>query len=226
MTPTVINIEGHATLNHIAERAALTLDISDQSHSQSVTSNQVLMTLNDIQTTIEKSCTRLENGNISPEAPVSWYSTESLSTSSEDEYIDDKRTGKTIYSARTSIEIRFRDFAKLGEMVAYFSTMAFVSIRAVEWKLTNEKQAELEEQARFAALRHAIKRAKGYASIIGRENVTPIKIEDDRNVYSSGMRKQLGRRAMTASSEVGVGIDFEPQLIEVKASLEVQFHAE
>lgn len=229
MAPTIINIQGSATLRSPAERAVLTLEVSSWGKEQTVASSDVVRTVNELQTRLDESCPRLSNGDISPEAPISFYSIASLSTSYGDETDKDGvPTGQKVYRANTTIELHFRDFLLLGKMVVYFSDVKFVSLQGIMWKLTDQKQAALEEQARTDALRHAIQRANSYAEVIGRTQVTPVKIQDSQqHLFFEGRAMQAAyRKTSYESFGIGVGIDFEPQVMEVKANLEVEFHAE
>ena len=228
MTPTVISIQGRATFSKVAERAALLVDISDTDPEKNLVSSNVVSTVNTLQSKIDALCPRLPNNDISPDAPVSFYSIATLSTSSEDEYDGEStKTGRKLFTARTTLDVHFRDFKKLSDMVVHLSTLPFVHLQGITWKLTDETKAKLGEEARLEALRNAIKRANAYAGVIGREKVTPVKIEDEQEYFMLGMAKQTEH--MTSGAAVfglGVGIDFEPQLIEVSATVNVEFHAE
>jgi len=228
MPPTVIKIQGRASINTVAERAALLVDVSDSGYDKNTVAQNVVNTVSYLQSEIDQLCFRLDNGDISPHAPVSFYSIASLSTSSQDEYDEHgHRTGKETQTAQTKLDIRFRDFVKLGEMVVQLSATPFVHLQGINWKLTDEKQALLDEEVRLNALRQAIQRARAYAQVIGRETVTPVKIDDSEEHYPRGLVMQTARKATsTAAFGVGGGIDFEPQVIVVSATLEVEFHAE
>ena len=224
MAPTQINIQSSSTLSQLAERAQLILNVTSSLYEQAEASKNVVTTAHNIQNQLNELCPRSASGDISPDAPVSFYSIASLSTSNDDEYDDDNnKTGKRLYTATTKVDIRFRDFKTLGDMVVDFSTMEFIRLQGITWKLTDEKKAQLEEEVRLEALRSAIKRAHAYAKVIGKENVTAAKITDNDDSYTGGRTMQTARRYSAAP---GVGIDFEPQIVEVRASLEVEFHAE
>ncbi|EXJ92402.1 hypothetical protein A1O3_00953 [Capronia epimyces CBS 606.96] len=235
MVPTVINIEGCATISTVAERATLLVGVFDSGYDKDSVSKNVVNTVNSLQAELDLLCPRLENGDISPEAPVSFFSISSLTTSSREERAEDdqgrlaRRTGKDIYTTNTNLDIRFRDFGKLGQMVVQLSSTPLVQVKGVTWKLTEEKRTALQDQVRMDALRRAIQRAQSYAQIIGRSNtVTPVKIQDHPESQPTGRAKQRVRMQMAASPalSLGGGIDFEPQLIEVSAKLDVEFHAE
>ncbi|EXJ85631.1 hypothetical protein A1O1_05997 [Capronia coronata CBS 617.96] len=241
--PTVIRIEGSATISTLAERAALVVQISDSGYDKDQVSKNVLDTVTNLQAQLDSLCPRLDNGegDISPTAPVSFYSISSLSTSSRNQRDDDpddysyddigpsaanKRPHREVFTARTSVDIRFRDFVKLGELVAQLSSTPYVNITGVTWKLTDDTQDALADQARMNALRQTIRRANSYAEVIGRTaSVVPVKIEDASQYRPTGRIKQTARKA-AAPMSVGGGIDFEPQTMDVTATLDVEFHAE
>ncbi|KIX06257.1 uncharacterized protein Z518_04232 [Rhinocladiella mackenziei CBS 650.93] len=228
MVPTVITINSTGLISAPAERAALIVDVIDSGYDKDEASTNVVTTVNNLQAEIDELCPRLSNGDISPEAPVSFYSIASLSTSSRDEFDkDNKRTGKQIQTVYSKLDIRFRDFAKLGEMVVHLSTVKFVQLKGVTWKLTDQNQSILGEEARMKALVRAMKRAEEYGRVIGRNSVTAVKIEDSEESYPRPCTKQTARKSAASwATGIGVGIDFEPQTIDVSASLVVEFHAE
>ncbi|KIW24209.1 uncharacterized protein PV07_09937 [Cladophialophora immunda] len=226
--PTLIHIQGHATITTTAQRAVLNLAASDTGSDKDQVSGHVVSTVNEIQGDLDQLCPRLENGDISPAAPVSFYSIASLSISAADEYNGKGvRLEKKRYSANSNIAIHFRDFACLGQMVVRLSSMPHVELRGIDWQLEDGRKAELDEQARLKALQHAISRAQAYGTKIGRDKVTCVKIEDVQDSWPMGRVMQTKRKVTSSATfEVGVGIEFEPQLVEVNATLAVEFHAE
>lgn len=230
MAPTVINIQGKAKLSRLAERAKLVIEVSSSEYDQNTASTNVVSTVGNLQNQLDQFCWKNEGGDIHTSAPVSFYSIGSLTTSNDDEYDDDhNKTGKRIYKATSTLDIRFRDFAQLGECVVTWSTTPHVSLQGIDWILTPENQTDLEEAAKVHALRHALDRAQVYADVIGRKTVTPVKIDDTQYMYggAEGRVMQTARKmASTATFGIGVGLNFEPQSVEVNALIEVEFHAE
>ena len=108
------------------------------------------------------------------------------------------------------------------------STLPHVHLRGITWKLTDESQAKLDEESRVEALKNAIARANAYARVIGRENLSGVKISDDvEQRYFVGRTKQTARKAVRSETfGVGVGLDFEPQIMEIEGRVEVEFQAE
>ncbi|OAP59139.1 hypothetical protein AYL99_06437 [Fonsecaea erecta] len=226
--PTLISIQSSATITTTAQRAVLNIAASDTGSDKDEVSSHVVSTVKDIQQDLDHLCPRLADGDISPTAPVSFYSIASLSISAADEY-DDKhvRQEKKLYSAHSNIAIHFRDFTRLGLMVVRLSRMPFVEMRGIDWELGEASKAELDDEVREQALRKAMIRAQGYSRVIGRATVTCVKIEDVQTSWPVRKLKQTAMRATSAATfEVGAGIDFEPQLVEVSATISCEFHAE
>ncbi|KAL2426174.1 hypothetical protein ABEF95_012316 [Exophiala dermatitidis] len=286
-TTTTIIIEGRATICKVAERASLTVDISDSGYDKEKVAKNVIETANTLQDELDQLCPRidwtvvgqhstsggndfstqefdsggstaLDNDHISPNAPVSFYSISSLTTSSRTErlkrdddsdYDDDdddndhmsdndkdkRRRKRKIYTAETSIDVRFRDFVKLGEVVVQWSATPYVQLSGIDWSLTDDSAAVMDEQVRVTALHNAIKRAKKYAAIIAEDcggdseksvpvHVHPVKIGDDRSIWAKGLTKQTARKATAkAAFGIGAGIDFEPKVIEDTVDIKVEF---
>lgn len=229
--PTLIHIQGRASVNAVAERALLDVHISDTGFDKDAVSKNVVAAVNAVQDELDQLCPRLENGDISPDAPITFYSIASLSISTGDDYDEDGQRHadpeKKRYNAESSIDIHFRDFSTLGDMVARLSSMKYVGLRGVNWQLTEAKQAWLDEEVRMQALKHAVERAQAYARIIGREKVTCVKIQDPEEFWRAGNVRQAARKVTSAEAfGVGVGIQFEPGNVEVNGTVSVEFHAE
>jgi len=228
--PTLIRIQGRATVNSIAERAALNVHLSDSGFDKDQVSKNVVTSVDAVQSELEQLCSRLEDGDISPASPITFYSIASLSVSTGDEYDDlgnPPDPEKKRYTAESTINIHFRDFSVLSDIVVRFSAMEFVGLRGIEWQLTEAKSAWLDEEVRMQALKNAIQRAEAYARIIGKEKVTCVKIEDAQEFWPMPRVMQTARKTTTVDAfAVGAGIQFEPGKVEISGTVSVEFHAE
>ncbi|KAJ9608199.1 hypothetical protein H2200_007187 [Cladophialophora chaetospira] len=228
--PTLIHIQGRATVKSVAERAALDVRVSDSGFEKDEVSTNAVIAVKRVQSELDQLVSRLENGDISPNSPITFYSIASLSITPGSDYDNDGNRldpDKKLYTAESTINIHFRDFSVLGEMVVRLSTMDFVGLNGINWELTDAKRAWLDEEVRMQALKHAMERAQAYARILGREKVTCVKIEDSEEFWPMSRVMQTARKATaTEAFAVGVGIQFEPGNIEVKGTVNVQFHAE
>ncbi|EXJ64309.1 hypothetical protein A1O7_00645 [Cladophialophora yegresii CBS 114405] len=228
--PTVIHIEGRAKVRTVAERAALDIHVLDTGYDKDLASKNVITAVNTLQSRLDSLVSRLENGDISPASPITFYSIASLSISTRDDYDNEGNRpdpDKKLHTASSTIDVHFRDFTLLGDMVVRLSAMDYVGLRGVTWQLTDAKQAWLDEEVRLQALKHAIERAEAYARIISRERVTCVKIEDSSEFWPSGQMMQTARQVASVEAfGVGAGIQFEPGNIEVRGTVSVEFHAE
>ncbi|KIW73262.1 hypothetical protein PV04_01394 [Phialophora macrospora] len=228
--PTLIHIEGRAKVNTVAELAVLEVHVSDTGYDKDSVSKNVITAVNTFQSELDSRVMRLLNGDIAPTSPITFYSIASLSISTGDDLgygADRPDPDKKLYTASSTIDVHFRDFTVLGEMVVRLSAMDYVGLGGVTWQLTDAKQAWLDEEVRMQALKHAMERAEAYARIIGREEVTCVKIEDEGEFWPSRRTMQTARKVTSVEAfGVGAGIQFEPGHIEVKGTVSVEFHAE
>lgn len=228
--PTLINIQGRATVKTVAERAALDVLVSDSGFEKVGVSKNVVTAVHAVQSELDQLVSRLENGDISPSSPITFYTIASLSIAAGDDYDNQgnqRDPDKKLYTAESTITIHFRDFAVLGEMVVRLSAMNHVGLRGIDWQLTDAKQAWLDEEVRMQALKHAMERAQAYARIIGRDNVSCVKIDDSERFWPMAHMRQTAMKAAAVEAfAVGAGIQFEPGNIEVSGTVNVEFHAE
>lgn len=237
MAPVKIHVEGHSTIYRLAERAAMSVDISSEGPAQDAVSTAVTTTARTLQATLDELCPRITGGNkdgeISPDAPISFYALEALSTWSRADTVTDKEglekeTGGRTYGARTHLDIRFRDFSRLGSMTNMLSTTPLVSIKGVTWNLTEETEALLAVQSRREALEDAVQRARDFADVVGCKTVECVEITQGDEPVAYGRTKQTARRSTgmgAMGGGVSDGLDFEPQKVMKSASVSVQFLA-
>ena len=234
-TPTVIHIQGRATIERPAERSAVEVHVSDTGFDKDLITKNVVTAVNTIKNEVDQLSPRLENGDISPDAPVTFYSIASLKIFIDDRYDRDggrsNDPDKKMYTAESDVDIHFGNFSTLGDTAARLSAMPYVLLRGIDWRLTDAKHARLEEEVREQALRNAIERANAYAKIIGREKVTCVKIEDDgQSGPQHGNLRHRGRGGPNDSASdalsVSVGIELAPRKVQVNGTVRVEFHAE
>ncbi|KZP25813.1 hypothetical protein FIBSPDRAFT_855446 [Athelia psychrophila] len=223
LAPVTIHVEGHSTLYRLAERAAMSVDISDEGPAQDAISTAVTSTARTLQSALDELC---PHGEIAPVAPISFYALEALSTwSRADTDKEGNETGGRTYGARTHLDIRFRDFARLGAMEEMLSTTPLVSIKGVTWRLTEETEQALAVQSRKEALEDAVRRARDFAEVVGCKNVQCVEITQGDEPTAYGRAKQTAGRNGGMADAVSGALDFEPQKVMMSASVSVKFHA-
>jgi uncharacterized protein YggE len=238
-TPTTITISTKSTQKTLAERALLDILITDSGHSKQTVASNVVTAVHTVQSHLDAlTGPRLENGDISPDKPITFYSIESMSMDVRDYYDNETHQldpERKVYTAESSISVHFRDFQVLGQIVVELSSTPHVNLRGVQWTLTEAKKAWLEEETRLQALRAAMERAGNYARVIGREGgVRVARILDGEEEGGGNYRgmpaMMMARKAPGGGDVLGAGvmagIDFTPRMVEVSGGLKVEFIVE
>ncbi|KZP25811.1 hypothetical protein FIBSPDRAFT_855442 [Athelia psychrophila] len=235
MAPVTIHVEGQSTISRLAERAAMSVDISSEGPAQDTVSTAVTATARKLQSELDelRPLTEGGGGEVSPDAPISFYALEALSTwSRADTDREGKATGGRTYGARTHFDITFRDFARLGAMTDMLAKMPLVSVKGVTWTLTEGTEKLLAVQSRREALEDAVQRARDFADVVGCKTVECVEIRQGGGHAAIGMQRPMpmGRSMVAGASGpagagVGGGLEFVPQKVMKSASVSVQFLA-
>jgi len=226
MAPLEIRVKGSSTITHRAERGVLTVLISSSGLSQEIVSQEVKSATNSVQELFRELAPKDGLGYPTRSAAITVFSMTSLRTRT---WIPEDNNGKPLsprqYNANVRFEVIFKDFTKLGEVIATLFNMPHVEIEGTEWRLTDATKAGLGSDSRKAAMQDAVAKARDYAEVIGRE-VAAVEILDELTTY--GRRtKQMARMAETTSSVNTVsGISLEAEDVELSASVMVKFVGE
>jgi uncharacterized protein YggE len=133
------------------------------------------------------------------------------------------------YHARTTFEVKFRDFNKLGSFATSLSTMAHISITNIKWSLRDMTRDSLASQSRKMALKDAITKADDYAEVLGKKKVDVYEIIDSHYGVSTTVNSHyMGhwkRARMNTVSDVDV-LSFEPEGVNINTNITVKFRAE
>jgi uncharacterized protein YggE len=168
-------------------------------------------------------------GEARPDAPVTVLSIGKIRSWSQIPYDNDCQQRQRQYYASSSFEIIFRDPDRLGQTASILFAMPHVEITSIQWRLTDETRASLRSQSRKEAMLDAIRQARDYAGVVGRE-VVPVEITDGSQNYSVSTRtKQTARidgvYAAPYSLDCPNGLALEPEDVQVRGSIEVKFTA-
>jgi len=171
---------------------------------------------------------RRDVGEPTPSAPVTYWKNSTLSTSSYRPTDDKGRKLDRVFFARTSFEIKVRDFERLGSLATTLSTMPFVSISQVEWRLTDATKASLASESRREAVKDAVVKARDYAAVLGRGEPEAVDVSDGSGSYGQGVRSRVavhggGNGRGQQASEV---LDFEPESVQLNTRVTVKFLAD
>jgi uncharacterized protein len=174
---------------------------------------------------------RRDAGEATPDAPVTYWKNNTLSTGSYRPTDDNGRKLDRLFFARTSFEIKVRDFERLGSLATTLSTMPLVSIRHVEWRLTDATKASLASESRREAVRDAVVKARDYAAVLGRGQPEAVEVSDGSGTFGSygqGIRTHLaghssGNGRGQQADEILV---FEPESVQLNTTVTVKFLAD
>ncbi|KAK3309620.1 uncharacterized protein B0T15DRAFT_8701 [Chaetomium strumarium] len=232
-----IHTIGTSTLSRAAEQAVLTLEVSSTGPTQSGVSHEVTTTSNLVQSELEahsseRSTAERAGPTTSPsadEVAVSHWSMSSLSTGSYipwDAQHGEEQQRNPVYTARTTFEVTFGNFARLGQIVSNLANMPHVSVVSIEWRLTTPTRLEMSKASRKLAIEDAVNKATDYAAALGRARVDALEVSDtdmgggDRPAVA--YMASMGRRMKDHQEE---SLHFTPQNCEVHCSVKVLFEA-
>ncbi|KAB8071862.1 hypothetical protein BDV29DRAFT_11496 [Aspergillus leporis] len=222
-----INTVGTSTLHRQAERAVITLDVSSEGNNQSTVSQDVTHTSNRLQSLLKETSPKQASGDATPQAPVTFWSMSSISTGSYLPWDHDKQEHRArVYTARTNFEVKFRDFSKLGEFVSDVAKDPFVSVRDIDWRLTDETTKALGQECRKLAVWDALSKAKDYAGALDKSNLRPVEIDDVQG-NSSPALFACARRAPAYGESAGEqALNFVPESCEIQCSVKMRLEVD
>jgi uncharacterized protein YggE len=198
------------------------VDGEDQTH----VSKDIHNTMVALQKLLHQYTPKSETGEATPDAPITHWSMTSLTTSFHDP-VD--RNGKPLprkHNAKTQFDIKFRDFVRLGKIATELSTMEFVRINNISWRLTDATKEGLGSQSRIAAVENALMKAKDFAKPLGEKVPRAVELTEQGFTTStaSHMRARKGMRTDTGTSDPRTdGMEFEPEDVQLSANVTVKF---
>lgn len=222
-----IHTVGTSTLQRGAERAVITLDVASDGNDQSTVSQDVTRTSNRLQSLLKAIAPKQESGDPTADAPVTFWSMSSISTGSYIPWDHEKQEHRTrVYTARTNFEVKFRDFSKLGEFVSDVAKDPFVSVRDIDWQLTDETKQALGQESRKLAVWDALAKAKDYAGALNMSNLRPVEIDDVQG-HSAPAMYACARRAPAFGDSAGEqALNFVPEDCEIRCSVKMRLEVE
>jgi uncharacterized protein YggE len=221
----VIAVSGTVTHRYHAERGLLRLAVElEGDERSSVVDDSVA-----VHNRVTERATALRR-----QGAATWWTARSVSVGvvSEPSATDGTRASSVRYRTRSTIEVRFQDFTALADWVGELAHVEGVTIEGVEWSLGHARRAEVEQDARLAAVADAVARASDYADALG------LGAPELQAVYEPGLRPGEGgaggvpfmaSRSLMAGSTLddsgSVVFDLQPDDIEVTATISADFTA-
>src|SRR5436305_2192398 len=168
-------------------------------------------------------------GEATPDAPVTYWKNNTLTTSSYQPHEDKGTQLSRRYFARTSFEIKVRDFERLGSLATSLSTMPHVAISSIEWRLTDATKASLASNCRQEAVKYAVVKARDYAAVLGRVGLEATEVIDSNGYYGGsppGFTRSAARAGYYGGHQQDEVLDFEPESVQLNSNVTVKFIAD
>ncbi|MCJ1419989.1 hypothetical protein MMC32_006345 [Xylographa parallela] len=225
--PLEIHVTGASKVSRPAERGVLSIAVSAEGPLQATVSDAVTSTSTHLRTTFRDLAPKTAgSGAATPTAAITTFSMTALTTKT---HIPQDRHGAPLpprlYTATTSFEVVFRDFATLAAVAGTLFTTPHVSIVSTKWRLTDATLAGLASETRQMAMRDAVRKAGDLAEVVGRR-VVAVEITDCGSL-TAGRTLQTARVAGPPVGAQGIGtLALEPEDVELSASVKVRFVGE
>lgn len=240
MAPLEIRVTGSGSTYRPAERAILVLQASSSKLSNAKDASTIVTdAANAIREIISPFCPS-DNSTPRESAAIAHYSMSTLQTSNHTQSKRNKNentTGpteyETLYAAKAEFNIKFSDFAVLGQLATQFSTMKHVNIERISWKLTEESERSIHSETRQKAAKNVLERAYDYAVAIANvpeselENrVKPTKLTENQ-YYSQSTRPHLHKeKSMWNHNVKNEEIAFQPEDVCLEVTVDGVFVVE
>jgi uncharacterized protein YggE len=162
-------------------------------------------------------------------APITWWSTGTLQTSSRRPWHQEGKILPPVFTAATEIEAKFSDFSALAEWTSRVALLNGVTVRGIRWDLTEQTRDELHARVRSEAVASARQKAEQYATSLGLGALSPVAIADP-GMLEAGMNPSdpvapVGMRMAAAMADGSPALEFAPEHITVEAAVHARFTA-
>jgi len=225
MSPLRIDVQGCSTISKRAERAILYIHVTATGTDQKAVIQEVTKASNLIQNLLKSDLAPKDaSGKPTADAAVTQWTMAGLSTWS---FTIFGQEGERNQIAMTDFEVTFRDFSRLGSVVTDLASTPHVSIKRIDWSLTEATRRTYSSQSRKEAVEDAFAKARDYADATGFANVTAVDITDSlAPVPFRG--PMLFKSTVTRGPGVAAApqeLSFEPEEIAMQSQIRVIFEA-
>ncbi|MFD1824662.1 MULTISPECIES: SIMPL domain-containing protein [Mumia] len=219
-----ITVAGRATQSHPAERGTVQVLVSFAGERRAdvvARSEQAHASL------VEQAKDAVAGG------AATWWGADQVAAFPYDEWIKPSAHEDQIkvrrFRTNAAIHVKFADFAALSSWVGAVSLEPGVTIRSIDWALTEAHRDRVVAEVRAAAALDAVTRAQAYADALG---LGPVRLTA---LYEDGLRPHIGSggapgpgvamRAAAGGGGNGGGFELQPDDIDVTAVVTADFEA-
>lgn len=261
-------LTGSSIIPHTAERAILKIAATNTGPNKQAVSDAVLTTAQHIEGLVHSlqneatppphSQDPAQAPDSSPSKPIAHWSKTSLTATSHvpaahmqgfmlaqsvpGAAMQQQAPPQRQYSSRIDFDVRFRDFAALGDFSARLSALDHCEVERIDWILLPATRRAFESRLRADAAADALRKARDYCAVLcgsadaayrivpvqlGQEHAnTPSPSPYGRAGANNMMMQQQQQMHPLAGQAGDSGLSFTPQEVRMELSVEVKFQVE
>ncbi|AQP45877.1 SIMPL domain-containing protein [Tessaracoccus flavus] len=216
-----ITVQGEATASFPPERATVHLELGFEGPDKAAALQRATQLANELGSHLERLA------QMTP-SPTTWSAILPIGTRSWRPHSNDGAVLPLRYAASCRAKVKFSDFRALAQFIDQWGGVDGVSVRQVEWTLTERAKRKEEEAVLARAVEVARARAQTIATAAGSGQVRVIDIADP-GLLGQGLvaQESHGSAAMMRSlydgGAQGDGVDLRPEDVDLVARVHARF---
>lgn len=221
MADTIITVRGEFTIHHPAERATVRLTVGFEGSRRDEAMAPTADLHHDLSEEIEAMLDE-ENG------PVTWWSSDDIQVWGQRPWNQDGEQLPIVYRSTIDFDVKFSNFATLGDWVGNVAVRDGVTVLGVEWALTEARQESVTLAARKRAVDNAVSKATVYATSLGLGNVRPLALSDPGmlgDAPSTGPAPATQLMSARMAAPAGQQLELKPEDITIRVDVDARFAA-
>jgi len=223
MSETVITVQGRFSAYYPPERASLFLI----AHLEGPNRDVVFSETNESADLVRG---RITGAHDSHTGPITWFSSDNVQIWSEKPWNQNGVQLEPVHHAQIGFTVKFNDFVHLARFVEDVVPIPGVTVKNIEWALTDTSRLGALAEVRSRAVKDAVSKASVYAQSIGLGTVRAVALADegmlsDLSPRSSRGASASGMRLAGAAEQAGPELSLKPEDIEIEAVVDARFLA-
>ncbi|WP_308465265.1 SIMPL domain-containing protein [Rathayibacter soli] len=223
MADTIITVHGEHELHHPAERGTAHLAVGFDGPERQAVLDAVTQLHGELSREIEAM-----TGEERP--PITWWSADQWRVWGDRPWNQEGKILPIVYHGAAEIAVKFSDLTRLSTWLGEVALRDGVTLRSVEWTLTEETRQTLTTEARRRAVEAAVAKATVLATSVGLSTIWPTALSDP-GMLGEGSREpgtESGSMPMSARMSVGGSsspLDLKPEEITIAVAVHARFAA-
>lgn len=223
MTETIITVHGEHELHQPAERGTAHITIGFDGPGR----EEVLVAVTQLH---DELSTEIETMAGETPAPITWWSADQWRVWGDRPWNQEGKKLPIDYHGAAEFAVKFSDLSQLGTWLGEVALRDGVTLRSVEWTLTEETRQTLTKEARRRAVEAAVAKATALASSVGLSTIRPIALSDPGMLGDSSHESGAEPSSTLMSARMSVGVaasplDLKPEEITIEVAVHARFAA-